>query len=95
MLGNNLVQFRPTAEKLQVEGEQSINLSCEQDRFYRENRYEFWPVVTEKIGDFQSQCVARFCLAPQADNCSSIYVEMHMCRGLTDNQIQKDARRTP
>ncbi len=57
MLGNNLVQFRPTAARLQDEGEQMINLSCEQDRFYRENRYEFWPSVTEKIGDFQSQYV--------------------------------------
>ena len=58
MLGNNLVQFTPTAKRLQDEGEQMINLSCEQDRFYRENRYEFWPSVTEKIGDFQAQCVA-------------------------------------
>jgi hypothetical protein len=62
MLGNNLVQFRPTAARLQDEGEQMINLSCEQDRFYRDNRYEFWPSVTEKIGDFQAQCVACFSL---------------------------------
>ena len=58
LLGNNLVQFRPTAARLKDEGEQMINLSCEQDRFYRENRFTFWPSVLEEIDGFQAKCAA-------------------------------------
>lgn len=97
MLGNNLVQFRPTAARLQDEGEQMINLSCEQDRFYRENRYEFWPTVTEKIGVFQSQYVARF--PPPLSRarlwCLSLPPEVFKCRCRAGAQIQKNARATP
>jgi hypothetical protein len=35
-----------------------INLSCEQDRFYRENRFTFWPSVLEEIDGFQAKCAA-------------------------------------
>ena len=41
--------------RLQGEGEQMINLSVEQDRFYRENRFSFWPNVLEKLEVFNQQ----------------------------------------
>ena len=38
LLGNNEIKFRPTAPSLQDKDLESIPLSIEQDRFYRENR---------------------------------------------------------
>ena len=93
MLGNNLVQFRPTAARLQDEGEQMINLSCEQDRFYRENRYEFWPSVTEKIGVFQSQYAA--CFLCRSRTLVFVVCNCHHKLPSFGGQIQKDAGATP